>query len=85
MNKMEDDEFGVEELIEDEIKQVVEDDFYDKLVSSIVFEIYGYEDVKKVFLLFLVGGVDKFLRGMKIRGEVINIVLCDLVLKRNYI
>lgn len=85
MNKTEDDELGAEELTEDEIKQVAEDDFYDKLASSIAPEIYGHEDVKKALLLLLVGGVDKSPRGMKIRGEVTNIALCDLVLKRNYI
>lgn len=85
MNKTEDDELGAEELTEDEIKQVAEDDFYDKLASSIAPEIYGHEDVKKALLLLLVGGVDKSPRGMKIRGEVINIALYDLVLKRNYI
>lgn len=85
MNKTEDDELGAEELTEDEIKQVAEDDFYDKLASSIAPEIYGHEDVKKALLLLLVGGVDKSPRGMKIRGEVTNIALWDLVLKRNYI
>lgn len=73
MNKTEDDELGAEELTEDEIKQVAEDDFYDKLASSIAPEIYGHEDVKKALLLLLVGGVDKSPRGMKIRGEVTNI------------
>lgn len=68
MNKTEDDELGTEELTEDEIKQVAEDDFYDKLASSIAPEIYGHEDVKKALLLLLVGGVDKSPRGMKIRG-----------------
>lgn len=74
MNKTEDDELGAEELTEDEIKQVAEDDFYDKLASSIAPEIYGHEDVKKALLLLLVGGVDKSPRGMKIRGN-INICL----------
>jgi DNA replicative helicase MCM subunit Mcm2 (Cdc46/Mcm family) len=70
MNKTEDDELGAEELTEDEIKQVAEDDFYDKLASSIAPEIYGHEDVKKALLLLLVGGVDKSPRGMKIRGTI---------------
>ena len=48
---------------------VTEDDFYEKLSSSIAPEIYGMEDVKKVLLLLLVGGVDKSPQGMKIRGE----------------
>lgn len=45
-----------------------EDDFYDKLASSIAPEIYGHDDVKKALLLLLVGGVDKSPKGMKIRG-----------------
>ena len=51
-----------------------EDDFYEKLASSIAPEIYGHEDVKKALLLLLVGGVDKTPQGMKIRGN-INICL----------
>ncbi|KAH3805105.1 DNA replication licensing factor mcm7-like [Dreissena polymorpha] len=74
MNKTEDDELGVEELDEDQVKQVAEEDFYDKLASSIAPEIYGHEDVKKALLLLLVGGVDKSPQGMKIRGN-INICL----------
>ena len=46
-----------------------EDDFYEKLASSIAPEIYGHEDVKKALLLLLVGGVDRSPNGMKIRGE----------------
>jgi len=45
-----------------------EDDFYEKLASSIAPEIFGHEDVKKALLLLLVGGVDKSPKGMKIRG-----------------
>jgi len=69
MNKTEDDELGVEELTEEEIKQVAEEDFYEKLSSSIAPEIYGHEDVKKALLMLLVGGVDKSPQGMKIRGK----------------
>eukprot|EP00058_Branchiostoma_floridae_P007781 XP_002593269.1 hypothetical protein BRAFLDRAFT_123634 [Branchiostoma floridae] len=74
MNKTEDDELGAEELSEDEIKQIAEDDFYEKLASSIAPEIYGHEDVKKALLLLLVGGVDRAPKGMKIRGN-INVCL----------
>ncbi|XP_014667291.1 PREDICTED: DNA replication licensing factor mcm7-like isoform X2 [Priapulus caudatus] len=74
MNKTENDELGAEELTEEEIKQVAEDDFYDKLASSIAPEIYGHEDIKKALLLLLVGGVDRSPKGMKIRGS-INICL----------
>ena len=45
-----------------------EDDFYEKLASSIAPEIFGHEDIKKALLLLLVGGVDKSPKGMKIRG-----------------
>ncbi|XP_071512260.1 DNA replication licensing factor mcm7 [Panulirus ornatus] len=74
MNKTEDDELGAEELTEAEVKQIAEEDFYDKLASSIAPEIYGHEDVKKALLLLLVGGVDCNPNGMKIRGS-INICL----------
>ena len=46
-----------------------EEDFYEKLASSLAPEIYGHEDVKKALLLLLVGGVDCTPHGMKIRGE----------------
>ncbi|XP_077987692.1 DNA replication licensing factor mcm7-like [Glandiceps talaboti] len=74
MNKTQDDEVVANELTEDEIRQIAEDDFYEKLASSIAPEIYGHEDVKKALLLLLVGGVDKSPKGMKIRGN-INICL----------
>ncbi|XP_029437745.1 DNA replication licensing factor MCM7 isoform X1 [Rhinatrema bivittatum] len=74
MNKTEDDELGTEELSEEELKQITEEDFYEKLAASIAPEIYGHEDVKKALLLLLVGGVDHSPRGMKIRGN-INICL----------
>jgi DNA replication licensing factor MCM7 len=48
---------------------------YSKLASSIAPEIYGHEDVKKILLLLLVGGVTKTMGdGMKIRGD-INVCL----------
>ena len=46
-----------------------EQDFYEKLSSSLAPEIYGHEDVKKALLLLLVGGVDRSPQGMKIRGQ----------------
>jgi len=70
MNKTEDDELGAEEMTEAEIKQIAEEDFYDKLATSIAPEIYGHEDVKKALLLLLVGGVDCNPNGMKIRGSI---------------
>ena len=45
-----------------------EEDFYEKLSSSLAPEIYGHEDIKKALLLLLVGGVDCTPHGMKIRG-----------------
>ncbi|NXF60044.1 MCM7 factor, partial [Ciccaba nigrolineata] len=73
MNKSEEDESGAGELSEEELRQITEEDFYDKLASSIAPEIYGHEDVKKALLLLLVGGVDRNPHGMKIRN--INICL----------
>ncbi|GFO31225.1 DNA replication licensing factor mcm7 [Plakobranchus ocellatus] len=74
MNKTEDDLNDSQDLTPEELKMVAEDDFYDKLSSSIAPEIYGHSDVKKALLLLLVGGVDKSPKGMKIRGN-INICL----------
>lgn len=74
MNKSEEDEAGAGELSEEELRQITEEDFYEKLASSIAPEIYGHEDVKKALLLLLVGGVDRNPHGMKIRGN-INICL----------
>ncbi|XP_055148398.1 DNA replication licensing factor MCM7 isoform X1 [Symphalangus syndactylus] len=74
MNKSEDDESGAGELSREELRQIAEEDFYEKLAASIAPEIYGHEDVKKALLLLLVGGVDQSPRGMKIRGN-INICL----------
>ena len=48
---------------------VLEDDFYEKLSSSLAPEIFGHEDIKKALLLLLVGGVDCTPHGMKIRGD----------------
>ncbi|CAO3613770.1 unnamed protein product [Cunninghamella blakesleeana] len=48
---------------------------YSNLARSIAPEIYGHDDVKKVLLLLLVGGVTKNVQdGMKIRGD-INVCL----------
>ncbi|XP_063003591.1 DNA replication licensing factor MCM7 [Elgaria multicarinata webbii] len=74
MSKSEQEELGEGDLTEEELRQITEEDFYDKLAASIAPEIYGHEDVKKALLLLLVGGVDQNPRGMKIRGN-INICL----------
>merc|ERR1711962_1453854 len=74
VNKTEDEEEQQdEEITGEELKQVQEDNFYDKLASSIAPEIYGHDDIKKALLLLLVGGVDRSPAGMKIRG---NIDIC---------
>ena len=59
INKIEDEEMCEEEISPEELKQLAEDSFYDKLASSIAPEIFGWDDVKKALLLLLVGGVDK--------------------------
>jgi len=74
INKTEDEVIDEEELTEEELEALTEDDFYNKLASSIAPEIYGHEDVKKALLLLLVGGVDRNPSGMKIRGN-INVLL----------
>uniref|UniRef100_F7AUJ3 DNA replication licensing factor MCM7 n=1 Tax=Ciona intestinalis TaxID=7719 RepID=F7AUJ3_CIOIN len=74
MNKIEENEQDESEMTEEEIEQITQDDFYDKLANSIAPEIYGHEDIKKALLLLLVGGVDRNANGMKIRGN-INICL----------
>ncbi|XP_033009848.1 DNA replication licensing factor MCM7 isoform X1 [Lacerta agilis] len=74
VSKSEQEELGGGGLTEEELRQITEEDFYDKLAASIAPEIYGHEDVKKALLLLLVGGVDQNPRGMKIRGN-INICL----------
>lgn len=68
LNKTEDDEMSMETLSEEELRQIGEEDFYEKLATSIAPEIYGHEDVKKALLLLLVGGIDRKPNGMKIRG-----------------
>lgn len=50
------------------ISSCSEENFYDKLASSIAPEIWGMEDVKKALLLLLVGGTEVSPQGMKIRG-----------------
>ncbi|EDX09773.1 GD14135 [Drosophila simulans] len=62
------------ELTPEELEELAQDDFYERLATSLAPEIYGHLDVKKALLLLLVGGVDKRPDGMKIRGN-INICL----------
>ncbi|KAM4643497.1 LOW QUALITY PROTEIN: DNA replication licensing factor MCM7-like [Amazona ochrocephala] len=74
MTKSEEEEMGTEELSEEELQHITKEDLYERLAASIAPEIYGHEDVKKALLLLLVGGVERNLRGLKIRGN-INICL----------
>merc|ERR1712038_919216 len=67
-------EVDLTEITDEEVRQLSEEDFYEKLSASIAPEIFGHEDVKKALLLLLVGGVDRNPNGMKIRGN-INICL----------
>ncbi|XP_063997132.1 DNA replication licensing factor MCM7 isoform X1 [Pogoniulus pusillus] len=69
VNKGEEEEEGAE-LSEEELRQITQEDFYEKLAASIAPEIYGHEDVKKALLLLLVGGVDQNPQGMRIRGSI---------------
>ncbi|XP_055374090.1 DNA replication licensing factor Mcm7 [Condylostylus longicornis] len=62
------------ELTPQELVDLAQEDFYERLACSLAPEIYGHIDVKKALLLLLVGGVDKRPDGMKIRGN-INICL----------
>ena len=49
-----------------------EEDFYDKLSSSIAPEIYGHEDIKKALLLLLVGGVDRNANGERVQSPLLS-------------
>ncbi|KAH9369748.1 hypothetical protein HPB48_007715 [Haemaphysalis longicornis] len=69
MNKTEDDELDDTMMTPEELQELTEPDFYDKLAGSIAPEIYGHEDVKKALLLLLVGGIDRNPNSMKIRGQ----------------
>jgi len=74
LSNTDEDEVSDAEITPEELKDLAEQDFYNKLSSSIAPEIYGLDDVKKALLLLLVGGVDRNPAGMKIRGN-INICL----------
>ena len=47
---------------------------------SIAPEIYKHEDIKKVLLLLLVGGIDKSPQGMKVRGILKTLFLYNIYL-----
>lgn len=70
------DEIEMTEQDEVMLEQLKADpNVYSRLSRSIAPEIYGHDDVKKVLLLLLVGGVSKTVGdGMKIRGD-INVCL----------
>nr|CAG4708510.1 unnamed protein product [Naegleria fowleri] len=60
--------------IEQDVKRMGQEVWYDHLSRSIAPEIYGHEDVKKALLLQLIGGVTREMRGLKIRGD-LNVLL----------
>uniref|UniRef100_A0A1A9UP56 DNA replication licensing factor MCM7 n=1 Tax=Glossina austeni TaxID=7395 RepID=A0A1A9UP56_GLOAU len=74
LNKSDDITDKDADLTAEELDEFAQDDFYERLATSLAPEIYGHVDVKKALLLLLVGGVDKRPDGMKIRGN-INICL----------
>uniref|UniRef100_A0A8V5HBC7 DNA replication licensing factor MCM7 n=1 Tax=Melopsittacus undulatus TaxID=13146 RepID=A0A8V5HBC7_MELUD len=74
MDKSEEEELGGEDLSEEELQLLAQGNVYERLAGSIAPEIYGHEDVKKALLLLLVGGVERDLPGLRIRGN-INICL----------
>ncbi|XP_061220059.1 DNA replication licensing factor MCM7 [Neopsephotus bourkii] len=74
VSKSEEEELSGGELSEEELQQLAGEDLYERLAGSIAPEIYGHEDVKKALLLLLVGGVERELQGLRIRGN-INICL----------
>ncbi|XP_053956715.1 DNA replication licensing factor Mcm7 [Anastrepha ludens] len=74
INKNDEESDQESELTAEEMQELAQDDFYERLATSLAPEIYGHLDVKKALLLLLVGGVDKRPDGMRIRGN-INICL----------
>ena len=58
--------------VEDAIENLVEEgQVYERLSQSIAPEIFGHEDIKKVLLLQLVGGVSRTLSdSIKMRGDI---------------
>lgn len=78
VNKTQEDMEQPGEMTDEEVTKLIDQDFYNKLASSIAPEIYGHEDVKKALLLLLVGGVDRRPDGMKIRGLLLK-TLCYAV------
>lgn len=76
MTKTDDDELTLDPMTMEEAEELAnrEDNFLNKLSSSIAPEIYGHDQLKKALLLLLVGGVDTSPHGMRIRGNV-NICL----------
>jgi len=53
VSKWDDDEMD-DELSAEELAEISDTDFYEKLAASIAPEVYGHEDVKKSLLLMLV-------------------------------
>lgn len=65
------------------IKKLLKDhendpELYEKMATSIAPSIHGLEDVKKILLLQLVGGVtEKFQDGMQLRGDIHVLLMGD--------
>ena len=60
---------------EAEILEIAKDPFvYQKLLNSIAPSIYGYDHIKESVLYLLIGGVEKDLEDVKLRGD-INVLL----------
>lgn len=53
VSKWDDGALG-EDLTDEELAEIADSDFYEKLASSIAPEVYGHDDVKKTLLLMLV-------------------------------
>jgi len=70
LNKMDGTDTDLGQLTEEELSQIHEDNFYDKLACSIAPEIYGYTDLKKALLLVLISGTTVDINQMHIRGDI---------------
>ena len=70
ITKTDDEVMGSDEITTAELRAIHEENFYEKLASSIAPEIYGHEDIKKALLLLLVGGVDRNPEGRRRSEEI---------------
>ena len=70
ITKTDDEVMGSDEITPAELRAIHEENFYEKLASSIAPEIYGHDDIKKALLLLLVGGVDRNPEGRLVGGAI---------------